>query len=215
MGRALIVITSAADRRRAGRWVLKAPAGTRVEFKASKRSLDQNAKMWVLLSEVAAQATHLARRYTADQWKVLFLHACGREVQFLPALDGSTFIPWGQRSSDLSRLEMSELIEFILAWGTQHGVVFHEPSDGAPAAAPAATAAADGGAAPIAPGPATTRVHVSHPDTRSVDRHPTGSAPGSPRQDGRSSLRPRRSHPEGKADTGTAQNQTAHREAEL
>ena len=45
----------------------------------------------------AEQATHMGRRYTPDQWKVLFMHACGCEVQFIPALDGSTFIPWGNR----------------------------------------------------------------------------------------------------------------------
>jgi len=45
-------------------------------------------------------------------------------VQFLPSLDNSTFIPWGQSSSDLSKEEMSELIEFIAAWGAQNGVTF-------------------------------------------------------------------------------------------
>lgn len=124
MGRALIVVNSAADRGRAQAWAAKAPFGTRIEFKAAKRSLDQNAKMWAALTDVARQATHMGKRYTPDQWKILFLHACGREVQFLPALDGSTFIPWGQSSSDLSKAEMSELIECILAWGAEHGVAF-------------------------------------------------------------------------------------------
>jgi len=113
-----------ADRERAARVLAKAPAGTRVEFKASKRSTDQNAMMWALLSDVAMQATHNGRQYTPDQWKVLFMHACGREVQFMPALDGSTFIPWGRSSSDLSKAEMGELLDFIMAWGAEHGVVF-------------------------------------------------------------------------------------------
>ena len=55
--------------------------------------------------------------------------ACGREVQFLPGLDGTTFIPWGQSSSDLSKEEMSNLMEIIAAFGAQHGVVFHEPAE--------------------------------------------------------------------------------------
>ena len=54
------------------------------------------------------------------------MHACGREVQFIPSLDGSTFIPWGQRSSELSKEEMSELIDFIAAWGAEHTVIFHD-----------------------------------------------------------------------------------------
>ena len=113
-------------RDRAVHWCMSAPPGTRVDFKAPKRSLDQNAKMWAMLSEVAQQATHMGRRYSADQWKILFLHALGREVQFIPALDGSTFIPWGQSSSDLSKAEMSDLIELMLAWGSSNGVVFSD-----------------------------------------------------------------------------------------
>jgi hypothetical protein len=54
------------------------------------------------------------------------MHACGREVQFIPSLDNATFIPWGQSSSDLSKAEMTELIEFIGMWGAENGVVFHD-----------------------------------------------------------------------------------------
>lgn len=124
MSRALVILNSNADRRRVSAWAHKAPIGTRVEFKTSKRSLDQNAKFWAMLTEVATQAEHAGKRYTPDQWKTLFMAACGNEVQFLPSLDGTTFIPWGNRSSDLSKEEMTQLIEFILAWGAEHGVIF-------------------------------------------------------------------------------------------
>jgi hypothetical protein len=36
MGRALIVLRSAAERAKATHWIAKAPPGTRVEFKASE-----------------------------------------------------------------------------------------------------------------------------------------------------------------------------------
>lgn len=127
MGRALLVLNEPADRLTAVEWVRKAPVGTRVEFKAVKRSLPQNDRMWAMLTDVATQVKHVERRFSPDQWKIIFMHACGREVQFLPSLDGATFIPWGQSSADLSKDEMSELIDFIAAWGAQHGVVFHDP----------------------------------------------------------------------------------------
>lgn len=129
MGRALLVLQTDGDRAKAAAWLAKAPPGTRVTFQASKRSLPQNDRMWAMLTDVASQATHMGKHYTADQWKILFLHACGREVQFLPALDGSTFIPWGQSSSELSKDEFSELMEFIAMWGAEHGVVFHDPQE--------------------------------------------------------------------------------------
>ena len=129
MSRALVIINTAADRQRVASWARQAPYGTRVEFKATKRSLEQNARMWAMLTDVATQKEHAGRRYTPDQWKVIFMHACGREVQFLPALDGSTFIPWGQSSSDLSKGEMTDLIEFIFKWGAENGVVFHDDQE--------------------------------------------------------------------------------------
>lgn len=126
MSRALIILHSIADRQRASHWINKAPSGTRITFQAAKRSRPQNDRMWAMLTDIAQQKEHCGRRYTPDQWKVLFMHACGREVQFIPSLDGSTFIPWGQRSSELSKEEMSELIDFIAAWGAEHTVIFHD-----------------------------------------------------------------------------------------
>lgn len=129
MSRALITLSNPLDRDRAVRWVKSAPIGTRVEFKAARRSIPQNDRMWAMLTDIASQKEHCGRRYTTDQWKVLFLHACGREVQFMPALDGSTFIPWGQSSSDLSKEEMTALIDFMHAWGVENNVVFHDPQE--------------------------------------------------------------------------------------
>jgi len=82
-----------------------------------------------MLTDIATKKDHCGRKYTPDQWKILFMHACGREVQFIPSLDNSTFLPWGQSSSKLSKEEMSDLIEFILSWGAENGVVFSEPDD--------------------------------------------------------------------------------------
>lgn len=126
MTRALLVLNNELDRRRATSWVQKAPVGTRVEFKASKRTIPQNDRMYAMLSDIATQKEHNGRKYTPDQWKVIFMAACGREVQFIPGLDGKTFLPWGQSSSDLSKQEMTDLIEFMLAWGADNCVVFHD-----------------------------------------------------------------------------------------
>lgn len=127
MSRCLIILNSNADRAKVARYVNVAPTGTRVEIKAPKRSLPQNDRMWAMLTDIATQKKHNGRQYTPDQWKILFMSACGREVQFIPSLDGKTFLPWGQSSSDLSKQEMTDLIEFMFAWGAENGVVFQEP----------------------------------------------------------------------------------------
>lgn len=126
MSRAFLILANDQVRQKAVDWCLRLPPKTRVEFKKPKRTLPQNDRMWAMLTDIAQQATHNGRKYTPDQWKVLFMHACGREVQFLPALDGSTFIPWGQSSSDLSKEEMTQLIEFMFAWGAENGITFQD-----------------------------------------------------------------------------------------
>jgi hypothetical protein len=126
MARYLVIINDSMARRRAHDMVASAPLGSRVEVKGARRTLPQNDRMWAMLTDISMQKEHNGRRYTPDQWKVLFLHALGRETQFIPALDGSGFIPWGQSSRDLSKDEMSNLIELMFSWGAESGVVFHD-----------------------------------------------------------------------------------------
>jgi len=94
--------------------------------KIRRRSLEQNSQMWALLQEISTQVEHCGRHFSPDQWKVLLMHALGNEVQFLPALDNKTFVPYGGRSSHMTVGQMSELIEFIRSWGVQRGVQFSD-----------------------------------------------------------------------------------------
>lgn len=128
MSRVLVVINSLEERQRIAKWAMNVKLGTRVEFKETKRSLPQNDRFWAMLTDVSLQAVHCGRKYTPDEWKIIFLHAIGREIQFLPSLDEKTFVPWGQSSSDLSKEEMSDLMEFMSAWCAEHGVTFSEPT---------------------------------------------------------------------------------------
>ena len=129
MGRALVTLRNKADRERASKWIEKAPFGTRVEFKASKRSLPQNDRMWAMLTEVATQLKWHGISLAPDDWKLVFLDALNRESRFVPNIDGTGFVNLGRSSSDLSKEEMTELIELIFAFGAQHGVKFNEPEN--------------------------------------------------------------------------------------
>ncbi len=129
MGRALITLRNKSDRGRASKWVEKAPFGTRVEFKASKRSLPQNNRMWAMLTDVATQLKWHGISLMPDDWKLVFLDAMKREARFVPNIDGTGFVNLGRSSSDLSKEEMSELIELIFAFGAQNGVKFNEPEN--------------------------------------------------------------------------------------
>ncbi len=133
MSRAVLVLATPAERYRAKMWIDKAPAYTRLEFKAPRRSLEQNALMWVLLSEVASQVRWHGIKLTADDWKLMMLDALKREVRMVPNIDGNGFVSLGRSSSDLSKEEMGDLIELIRAFGAQHGVVFADDQSPAPA----------------------------------------------------------------------------------
>jgi hypothetical protein len=124
MGRALVVVRSDGDRAKAARWASKAPDGCRIEFKASRRTLPQNARMWSMLGEIAEQVLWHGQRLRPDDFKLIFLDALKRELRVVPNLDGNGFVNLGRSSSDLSKAEMGDLMELISAWGAEHGVVF-------------------------------------------------------------------------------------------
>ncbi|MCA6114290.1 recombination protein NinB [Bradyrhizobium sp. WSM 1738] len=132
-GRVQLVLTGAEIRRKAIRWIQGTPDGTRVEFKAPQRTPEQNDRMWAMLTDIVTQHARFngtdGRKYTTNEAKVVFLHACGKEVQILPSLDGKTFVPYGQSSSDLSVAEMHDLIEFMFAWGAENGIVWSDPKE--------------------------------------------------------------------------------------
>lgn len=124
MSRHLLVLQTSAERARATHYVAKAPAGTRVEFKAPKRTLPQNDMMWSMLSDIARQLPWHGLKLTAEDWKLVFLDALKREVRMVPNLDGNGFVNLGRSSSDLSKDEFSQLIELIREFGARHGVAF-------------------------------------------------------------------------------------------
>ena len=131
MSRALIVLWRDEDRARARLWVDKAPSGTRIEFKAPKRSIDQNSRMWAMLTEIAAQVKWHGVTLKADDYKLIFLDALKKELRVVPNLAGDGFVNLGQIVSDLSKEEMSELLALIEAWGVQNGIRFNEPVEAA------------------------------------------------------------------------------------
>jgi len=102
----------------------KAPVDAVVTVKEATRNLDQNARLWAMLSDIS-RAKPDGRTMTAELWKCVMMQACGHEVQFLNGLDGLPF-PAGFRSSRLTVRQMADLISFVAAYGDQHGVKWSE-----------------------------------------------------------------------------------------
>ena len=127
MSRAVLVLHRQSDRDRAASWAAKAPWGTRITFQEAKRTTDQNARMWAMLTEVARQVKWHGQRLSADDWKLVFLSALKQELRIVPNLDGTGFVQLGRSSSSLSVGEMADLMDLIAAFGAREGVTFAEP----------------------------------------------------------------------------------------
>ena len=125
MSRATLILANDDIRAKAIAWVRKAPAGTRVEYKAPQRTLEQNARMWAMLTDVATQLEWHGLKLSPDDWKLLMLDALKTELRLVPNLEGNGFVNLGRSSSDLSKDEMGQLMDLIEAFGANHGVVFH------------------------------------------------------------------------------------------
>lgn len=115
-----IILAGLVQREKAKALIELAPANAVVNIREATRTLDQNAKLWAMLSDIS-RAKPEGRLMTPELWKAVFMHACGYEVQFLNGLDGMPF-PVGFRSSRLNKSQMADLITFILAYGDTHGV---------------------------------------------------------------------------------------------
>jgi hypothetical protein len=115
-----VILSGPVGRERAKLLIDHAPLDAVCNIAPAKRTTEQNAKLWAMLSDVS-QAMPEGRRHTPDDWKAIFMNACGWEVQFIAGLDGRPF-PQGFRSSRMTKRQMVDLIEFIQAYGDAHGV---------------------------------------------------------------------------------------------
>lgn len=94
-----------------------------------KRSLDQNAKLWCLLDDVACQCLLIVNgektTATREEWKDVFTAALKRENRIAMGIDGGV-VMLGHSTSKMRKAEFSELIELIHAYGADNGVHWSE-----------------------------------------------------------------------------------------
>lgn len=122
MGRALIIVRGDGDRRKAAGWCQKAPNGTRIEYRRSKRSLPQNNLLWARLTDVSEQVEWYGQKLKPEDWKQVFTAAL-RKARVVPGIDPGTFVVLGLSTSAMDKEEMGLLLDLISAFAAQHGAV--------------------------------------------------------------------------------------------
>ena len=111
----------------AQRLILGAPDGYVMTLAEETRTQEQNRLMWPLIADIQNQVEE-TKVYAADDMKLRFLNALGKEMRFLPELEGGGMFPVGQRSSTLTKKQFAALIEIIYAWGARHDVQWSRKS---------------------------------------------------------------------------------------
>ena len=128
MAKERVVLRTDDDRRRAIAWIEAAEDESRLDLMGPQRTNPQNRKMWAMIGDIVKQKKTInGREFSDEDWKVIFLQALGKEQKVLPTLDGDDFFPSGYSSSKLEKKEMSDLIEFMFAWGAENNVVWSDP----------------------------------------------------------------------------------------
>jgi hypothetical protein len=115
-------------RQRAVDAVFTAPDGYVVEVKEPNRNLAQNALMWPLLMDISKQVPWHGIKLSPDEYKDL-LSAGLVKSKVVPNIEGNGFVILGQRTSKMGKREFAELIELIMVFGDERGVMWSEYRD--------------------------------------------------------------------------------------
>lgn len=120
-------------RQRASDHVMQAPDGYVVEIKPRTRTLEQNAIMWSILTDISRQVDFVVNgqlvKVSPEEVKDILSASLKRETRIAMGVDGGMVI-LGQRTSKMTVRQMSELIELAHAFGAEKGVVWSATSIG-------------------------------------------------------------------------------------
>ena len=105
--------------------IARAPLGKVVIVQDPTRTLEQNALMWAMLADISAQVDWYGQKLTSEEWKDVFSAALKRQ-KVVPGLDGG-FVVCGQRTSKMTKGEMSDLVELMSAFCAERGVKLTAP----------------------------------------------------------------------------------------
>ena len=93
-----------------------------LEVKPSTRSLEQNARLWAMLTDISRQVDWYGRKLTPDEWKHVFSAALKKQ-EVVPGIDGG-FVVLGLSTSKMTKAEMCDLQTLIEAFGAEREVRF-------------------------------------------------------------------------------------------
>jgi hypothetical protein len=128
MKQVFIVGTHPQSRGRALEAVRTAPDGHSVTVAEATRTLEQNARLWALLSDVSRQVDWYGKKLSPEDWKHVFSSSL-RKLDVVPNLDGTGFVALGLSTSKMTKGELSDLMTLIEAFGAERDVAWSDPME--------------------------------------------------------------------------------------
>lgn len=100
-----------------------------MDIQQAPKSRPQEEKYHAMIGEIAKQAEHLGAKWDAESWKRLLVDQFLRENgkggnRVLPNLDGTGIVQLGFQTRKFSKEQASEFVEWLLAWGAEHGITY-------------------------------------------------------------------------------------------
>jgi hypothetical protein len=100
-----------------------------LEIKQSNKSREQEEKYHAMIGEIAKQAQHLGAKWDAESWKRLLVDQFCRDNDIktgvvIPNLSGDGIVQLGFQTRKFTKEQASEFVEWLHAWGAEHGVVY-------------------------------------------------------------------------------------------
>lgn len=86
------------------------------------RTLDQNSRLWAMLTELSRQVEWYGQRLRPEEWKDVMTAALKKQ-RAVPGIDGG-FVVLGSSTRRMTKQEHGELQDLIEAFGAQQGVKF-------------------------------------------------------------------------------------------
>jgi len=114
------------------RYIRELPLIPIIQIKFSEvksiRTLDQNAKMWAMLTDISRQVIWHGQKLHPDEWKDMITAAL-KNQKVVPGIEGG-FVVLGAKTSRMSIKEMIDVIDFAYAFGADpdHPVKWSEPN---------------------------------------------------------------------------------------
>lgn len=99
----------------------------RITNAESLRTIEQNAKMWAMLSDISKQVVWHDMKLSKEDWKSMITAAL-KKYKIVPGIEGG-FVVIGESTSKMSIADMIDVIEFAYSFGTEQNVTWSEKVD--------------------------------------------------------------------------------------